>query len=358
MTADNQSKTSDEITLKELLIKLGNGVRFLLSKWFIILFFGIVGSVFGYYYATKKRPIYTATTNFVLEDGSSQGGLGNIGSLASIAGISLGSGGGDLFHGDNIIKLYKSRKMVKETLLSEVDFNGKKKLLIDTYIEINDLRTNWKDKPNLKNINFKEAATEKNRIRDSIISNIVLDINKNYLFVDKPDPELSIIKVDVKSKNEFFAKAFNDQIVKNVNDFYVQTKTKKSIDNVNILQHKTDSVRLVMNGAIYTAAKVTDATPNLNPTRLSQRVAPVQRAQFSAETNKAILAEFLKNLELSKITLLKETPLIQVIDEPIFPLQVERFGKIKGALLGGILFGFLVIFFLVASRILRKILAN
>lgn len=356
MTADNQSKTSDEITLKELLLKLGRGFRFILSKGFIILFFGIVGGVFGYYYAAKKKPIYTATTNFVLEDGSSQGGLGNIGSLASIAGINLGSGGGDLFHGDNIIKLYKSRKMVEETLLSEVDFNGKKKLLIDAYIEFNDLKSIWKDKPNLKDIDFKEAATQKNRVRDSIITSIVIDINKNYLFVDKPDPELSIIKVDVKSQNEFFAKEFNDQIVKNVNDFYVRTKTKKSIDNVNILQHKTDSVRLVMNGAIFTAAKVTDATPNLNPTRLSQRVAPVQRAQFSAETNKVILAEFLKNLELSKITLLKETPLIQVIDEPIFPLQVERFGKVKGALLGGILFGFLTILTLTLKRIFKDIL--
>jgi hypothetical protein len=356
MTPNSQRKTSDEITLKELLLKLGQWVRFVLSKWLIILFFGIVGCALGFYYAAKRKPIYTATTNFVLEDGSSQGGLGNIGNLASIAGINLGGGGGDLFHSDNIIKLYKSRKMVEETLLSEVDSNGKKRLLIDNYIEFNGLRASWKDKSNLNSINFKGAVTEKNRVRDSVISTIVIDINKNYLFVDKPDPELSIIRVDVKSKNEFFAKEFNNQIVKNVNDFYVKTKTKKSIDNVNILQRKTDSVRLVMNGAIFTAAKVADATPNLNPTRLVQRVAPVQKAQFSAETNKAILAEFLKNLELSKITLLKETPLIQVIDEPIFPLPVERFGKIKGALLGGILFGFMTVLILTLKRIFQQIL--
>jgi hypothetical protein len=355
-TKESNHLTNQEVSLKEIFSYLGEWFRYLLSKWWIIVLCGILGAGLGYYYASRKKPVYTASTTFVLEDGETQGGIGNIGNLASMAGINLGSSGGDLFHSENIIKLYKSRKMVEETLLSEIDINGQKQLLIENYIQFNQLRNNWKGKAGLDQLNFKDALQRRDRVRDSIIGGIVADINQNYLFVDKPDADLSIINVEVKSKDEFFAKAFNDQIVKNVNDFYVRTKTKKSIDNVAILQSKTDSVRLVMNGAISTAANVTDATPNLNPTRLAQRVAPVQRAQFSAETNKGILAEFLKNLELSKITLLKETPLIQVIDQPIFPLQKEAFGKTKGALLGGILLGFLTVFFLVFRRILKRVL--
>jgi uncharacterized protein involved in exopolysaccharide biosynthesis len=46
-----------------------------------------------------------------------------------------------------------------------------------------------------------------------------------------------------------------------------------------------------------------------------------------------------KNLELSKMSLLKETPLIQVIDQPVYPLEEIKFGKLKGLVLGGFLGG-------------------
>ena len=166
------------------------------------------------------------------------------------------------------------------------------------------------------------------------------DLSKNYLFVSKPDKKLSTIKVDVKSNDEIFSKNFNDALVKNVNEFYVNTKTKKTLKNVNILQHKTDSVRAVMNGAIYTSAAIVDATPNLNPTRQVQRTAPSQKAQFSAESNKGIYTEMVKNLELTKMSLAKEAPLIQIIDQPIYPLPKEGLGKLKGLYTGGFLFGF------------------
>jgi len=112
----------------------------------------------------------------------------------------------------------------------------------------------------------------------------------------------------------------------------------------------------VMNGAINNAAAVSDATPNLNITRQIQRVAPIQRSQFNAETNKTILAELVKNLELSKISLHKETPLIQVIDYPVFPLTVEKMSRIKGGAMGGILAVFMAISFFTLRLIFKHIL--
>jgi uncharacterized protein involved in exopolysaccharide biosynthesis len=111
-----------------------------------------------------------------------------------------------------------------------------------------------------------------------------------------------------------------------------------------------------MNGAIYSAASVADATPNLNPTRQVQRAAPVQRAQFSAETNKAVLGEMVKNLEMSKMALLKETPLIQVVDEPVFPLEKQVFGKIKAFIVGSLILALLAIIVIVMKKFLFSII--
>jgi len=356
-----ENKDEDgEISLKDIISIVLEYYRYLLSKWLIIVSLGLLGGVLGFFYAKSKKPVYTATTTFVLEDGDKGGGgLGQYGALASMAGIDLGGGGGGIFQGDNILELYKSRTMIEKTLLTQVQFDNKKQLLVDRYIESNDLRKSWSEKPELKNINFtldsKHQKSGYTRLQDSVLGAIVTNINTGYLKVLKPDKKLGIIRVDVSAGDESFAKVFNDQIVKNVNDFYIQTKTKKSLDNIAILQQKTDSVRSVLNGAIYTAAIVADETPNLNPTRQVQRIAPIQRSQFNAETNKIVLSELVKNLEMSKMGLLKETPLIQVIDQPIFPLYMERFGKAKGIILGGIILGFLTVMFLILKKIFKNL---
>lgn len=356
----NQSgQGNDAVSIRDLVLKLISWYRYLLKRWIVIVIIGALGAGLGFGYASIKDPIYTATTTFVLESGDNGNALGQYAGLASMVGIDIGGSGGGIFQGDNILELYKSRAMIAKALLTEVELDGKHELLIDYYIHFNKLKETWKDKPALSSLNFKDTVGQsgagKNRLKDSVINSIVASINKNNLIVDKLDKKLSIIKVDVKSKDEFFAKAFNDQIVQNVNDFYVQTKTKKSLENVNILAIKVDSVRAVMNGAIYTSAAVLDATPNLNPTRQLQRSVPIQRSQFSAETNKAVLSELVKNLELSKMSLLKETPLIQIVDQPTFPLQKQTASRIVFALVTGVIVVMLTCLFYLLGLFFRNL---
>lgn len=342
----------NEISIKELILKFRMWWRYFVSRWVLLLACIILGCGAGYAYAYFKKPVYTATTTFVLEDEKSGGGgLGSLAGLASVAGLDLGGGASGIFQGDNILQLYKSRTMLEQTLLTQVDFDGKRQLLVDKYIEFNHMRDKWLDKPKLLDLRFSSNSVKdkRDRLADSVLGVIVNNIKKDYLLVTKPDKKLSIIQVDVSSKSESFSKAFNDQLVKNVNEFYIATKTKKTLQNVRVLKLKTDSVRAIMNGAIYTAVAVTDATPNLNPTRQVQRVAPAQRAQFSAETNKAILAEMVKNLEMTKMSLLNETPLIQVVDQPIYPLSKVQTGKLKAMAVGGFIFFLFAIAYLFAN---------
>jgi hypothetical protein len=153
----------------------------------------------------------------------------------------------------------------------------------------------------------------------------------------------------VKTGNELFSKRFTEALVKEVSDFYVETRTKKSSDNLGILQHQTDSVWNALNGAISGVASSADANPSPNPARLTLRV-PAQKRQISVQTNTVILQELVKNLELAKVSLRKETPLIQIIDKPILPLEKEQFGKKKGLIIGGLIGGALIVIFLLIKK--------
>ena len=121
-----------------------------------------------------------------------------------------------------------------------------------------------------------------------------------------------------------------------------------------ILQKQTDSIRGELNGAITGVAVANDNTFNLNPA-LNVRRTPSARRQVDVQANTAILTELVKQTELAKVALRKETPLIQVIDRPILPLAKERFGKAKGIVMGGFLAGFLVVLGLIVKRIFREI---
>jgi uncharacterized protein involved in exopolysaccharide biosynthesis len=88
---------------------------------------------------------------------------------------------------------------------------------------------------------------------------------------------------------------------------------------------------------------------------LNVRRTPSARRQVDVQANTAILTELVKQTELAKVTVRKETPLIQVIDRPILPLPKERFGKAKGLVMGGFLAGFLTVFFLIVRRLLREL---
>lgn len=79
---------------------------------------------------------------------------------------------------------------------------------------------------------------------------------------------------------------------------------------------------------------------------MNVRRAPSARRQVDVQANTAILTELVKQSELAKVTLRKETPLIQVIDRPILPLEKQYFGKLKGIVFGCFLLTFLTISFL------------
>jgi len=145
---------NDEISLKELVDKAKEWYAYLLSQWKIIVLAGIIGAALGLTYSFTKKPVYTATLSFALEDEKSGGGLGSALGLASSFGLDLGGGGGSIFTGSNLTELFKSRRMVEQTLLTAATVDGKKISLAEMYIQNNEWRQGWKDKAKFAGIQF------------------------------------------------------------------------------------------------------------------------------------------------------------------------------------------------------------
>jgi len=348
--------------LKELIIKIKEWGAFLKSKWKAIFIFGFIGALIGLTIALFEKPTYKAVLTFAMEEdkGSGGGGLSGALGLASSFGIDLGgAGGGGAFASSNLAELMKSRLLVEKVLLEPIVIKGKTISLAEYYIQINELREAWDNKPSLRNIQFLPAADRSNFTlqQDSILQQIHKNlIDKEHLSIMQKDKKVTILSIEVTSENELFSKIFCESIAKETSDFYIETKSKKSKINVNVLQRQVDSVRNALNGAITGVANEIDIVYNLNPA-FNIKGAPSKKKQIDVQANTAILTNLVVQLELAKITLRKETPLIQLIDRPILPLQKEKFGKLKSIILGGFLTGFLYILYLIFGRLYRKMVA-
>jgi Chain length determinant protein len=349
---------NDEISLKELIEKGKDWFNYLLSKWKIIVLAGFLGGAIGLVYAFTQKPVYTASLTFALEDEKSGGGLGGALGLASQFGFDLGGSGGGAFSGSNLNELFKSRRIVEQTLLTPVIYKGKKISLAEMYIQDNEWRERWDDNPKCKNIQFLPNSDRKNftRVQDSILGKMYANLSLGGLNVLQKDKKVAITSIEVFSNNELFAKFFSEALAKEVSDFYIDTKSKKARMNMAILVKQTDSVRAALNGAITGVAVANDNTFGLNPA-MNVRRAPSARRQVDVQANTAILTELVKQTELAKVTLRKETPLIQVIDRPILPLEKKRFGKAKGLVMGCFLSGFLIVIFFIARRVIKEVIS-
>ncbi|MEC8176093.1 MAG: exopolysaccharide biosynthesis protein [Bacteroidota bacterium] len=316
-----------------------------MKSWFFYLLSNLRGIVtitsiflaFALLYNYVKSPVHYARTTFVLDSESSSNSIGDIASLASLAGINASSfiDASSLFQIDNIQELYRSSSMIKETLLSEDNFGDNNIMLIDRLANNEKINKKW-DRLNVDFSAYKSKSTNL-RVHDSILNEVVKIIKKKYLIVDKPSRKTTILEIGFDHKDELLAKSFNEKLVSIVNDFYNKTKTQKTGENLRILERQADSVKKVLDKSILVLAEKDQSIPNPNPlTKVS--LVPYQKALIDVQANGAIYQEIVKQLELAKVSHRNKTPLIQIIDKPVLPLENTRL-KIFECLVFGIFGG-------------------
>jgi len=356
MTEKENNPYDEKILTKELYKSILEWWNFILHKWLIILIFGLSGATIGLIVSLLSKPKYTAHLSFSLIEKTSGGGLADLASSFGFGGMVGGSNGA--FSGDNLLEIIQSRYAVEQTLLSVVDYNGKKENLAEVYIKTNDLRKNWdnaKKNPELQRLKYpaNQKRADFSRTQDSVLYSIYIDIIESQaLKVVRKNKKINIVNVDYTSKDELFSKLFVEKLMEQTYQFYKETRTAQSRSNISMMEHTADSIKNLYESALYRSAGYSQV--NINPA-LQFAAVPKIKQENNAQLYATVYAEVLKNLETLKLDLARETPLVQIIDTPILPLKKEKLGKLKSTAIGGFLGGFLIISFLIGRKYLKEI---
>lgn len=312
---------SDEISLKELIQKIQDTLAYLWGYRGRLLLVGLLGGTLGFGYAHFfKKVTYTSRLTFVVEE-KTAGGAGNLMGLASQFGLDLGGGGGSMFSSDNLILLLRSQKILESALLEPLPALNNDHLL-NAYLKNHFQKAIEKDK--IKLIPADKAKSNFSRMEDSTLAVVVANVQK-ITAVSKLDKKASIIDLKLTDVNEEWAYLMSQLIIEKSTEMYLDLKIGKTSRTVNILETRVDSVKSALDGMMSAAAVETDQNQGL--IRMQARV-PAAKKQMQIQMLTAMYGELVKNLELTRFTLEREEPVIQIIDAPNMPLEKRGKGRI------------------------------
>ena len=343
-----QQQTSDEITLKELILKGKDWFNYLWGYKWRILLAGLLGGALGFVYAKYfSKPTYTSFVSFTLEQ-KSGGGAGALGGLASSLGLGdlpTGSSSG-MFGGENVLYLMKSNRIIHQSLKEpQADLNGDN--LLNAYLK-NHFEQPLKEKKiklfpkNLDSLTFSRA-------QDSLLLLITKNIRETQVLAERQDKKTTIINLEVKDNNEQWAYLFSKALVKNAIDLYLEIKVGKLMRTELELTQKKDSIRGLLDGSITTLAYETDLNSHTPLMRYKTKQA---KKQIDVEVLKTMYANVIQNLEMTKFQRAQEEPIIEIIDDPILPLNIKFFSRTFAFSI----FGFFGIFCMLSLLIFKKLI--
>lgn len=274
---------------------------------------------------------YQAQLMLAVEEGESSGWQ----NLLAQFGLDVGGlNPGGIFEGESLVKLFKTRFMVERTLMDSVETPNGSKTLVNAFYPY----TKWgDDQSEFRTIVFPATRGEFSPLQDSLMMCMAEYIVADVLDVYKPDKKLSLIYVNATHEDKYVAQSFTEAIVKNTIEYFLETITSKARKNLQVLQNQRDSAQDYLSSALRRNAGARDAM--VNPLFQSGQVDQYE-TYVDLQVANALFVEIAKNLTLAEIGLRKQTPLIQVIEYPNFPLN--RTGLLWYEWMGlGALVGFL-----------------
>jgi len=319
------------IKYTELVEIVNRFYRFILSQYKVFLILTIIGSSIGLIYGKLQPSTYKAVTTFIVEDKSSGRG-GGLSGLASQFGIDVGGltgGGAGMFEGDNIFEIIKSRAIVEKVLLSKIEdeIPEKGQTVAAYYLNISGLNKTLASKNiSIKDLKLETLSSETNHspLQDSVLYLLYNDIVKN-IAVERKNKKSSIITLEYTSNNPILSIIFEKKLLKQTSDLYIDIKTGNLSRSIEKIQRKADSLESNLTGIYKRSFEIDNSLKLLNAnTGIKLNTSSSEAATRDKTVSNTLYAEVVKNLETLKLSLINQTPVIQVLDAAKSPLFDQR----------------------------------
>jgi capsule polysaccharide export protein KpsE/RkpR len=337
----SQPKADDEITLKDIILKIQQWWAIVWPKKNLIIAISLlIGLSAALYTKFIKLPTYTASYQLFFQEES--GGLSGAMRLASSFG--LGGGGGSASSSATVQEYITSRNNIAHAMTAELE-NGR---LIDRYYQ----------EAIEENEEFAQEFTSKfganQRYTDSVLIQVAQGFNAGALSASF-DEESGVLGFSVVTFDESFTYDLATLLVENTESQFKDWKKEKGLAAVAAFQKKVDSLELSLDATLRRLGEYQDQNNSLISAvdKMEQ-----MRLTIDMESLKVAYGEYIKGLEMSKAELMNLEGPFKYFDEPVFPLQKDKGSAAKAGVFGSIITGFLLVLFFIGRVEASSIMAD
>ncbi|MCS6991188.1 MAG: hypothetical protein NZL95_04930 [Chitinophagales bacterium] len=347
----------EEINIGAFFSGVREAAGFVLRRWYVLLLFVAVFSGLALLYAWWYGKKYVAHAAFAVEGQTpSTSLLSSALSLANALGIQTSQAKGNTYTNNFFAELMISRKVVKEALLRKAVINGKEDVLANHYASLAKLRTGglfskgWNDNPRLRDFSFQpKPLSQLTPLEDSLLEvvyNTILDKNLEVVY-DETNP---FNTATFTSRHADLSRYMLMAILDKTSGYYMENVYELNNKNFRIAEMRVDSLGRELRKLDARVARLRDQANNMVRQQGLIELNEAQRDQSLLATQ---YAAAVNNLELAKVTILTTAPILQVIDNPQYSLEVLYVSRTKALVLSTIV-GILVgVIYLVILRAIK-----
>ena len=337
-------KNNDKASFKDIIITISDYKNELKKQLLLIISIAIIFSLLGFGFSKLQEEEYEVVSSFIVDIQSEGTHLSSISGVASQFGIDLGENTSSSLSQKDVIQLLKSRLIIERTLNKKDTIGGKIDLLLNHYIRINSLECN-------------EVSDSSSKYYNDSITNVVwLRIIDRDMEVLLQNDEANIINLSFESLNAEFAKIFTEIVIDEMSEMYIDDRTEKSRNTLNDLENRSAAIKSELRLAEDKLTKKQDENNKPKSRYNFDRSGILEEGRLLREVKilNATYLESRKNIELATMNLLTETPLIQIVDNPVLPLENIN----RHWLFWVLIFSFLGVFTIVFIILLRKLVRD
>ena len=363
MSTDDQISTvpshDDEITLKELILKIQEYGWELWRNWWLIALIALPFILYKVYDTVTTEPIYPAKLTFMVDEdeGNALAGMSSILGQIGLGGIRRGK-----YNLDKILEISKSRRVLQMALFAKANLNGKNDYLANHLIGQFDFHEKWMDDTTgMKNFLFTRDFTEhfnpaEFRALKSLQNLLNGSESQVGIYNTSYSEDTGIMSLRIESPTEGLSIALVDTIFTKLAVYYVEKSTEKSQSTYELMKTKTDSLGNALNSAEYNLANFVDRNQNV----YSATEGTLKRTRLASQVQRLQLmhGEALKNLEFADFSLQSKTPFIALIDDAIPPIAPIVPSLIKSLIIGILLGSMIGVTFVLGRKIYRDAMAT
>jgi len=312
----------DQFSFKKVLFSLFSIIPFIRKNYIIILVGSLVGLISGLYLEIYKNNniFYKSDIVFIMDSevGASSGALSD---LASSFGLSANFGGNNaLFSGENFKELLKTKAIFRRALLKKVIWNGKQEIFANLFLKKSRIEEfEWSNLPQDFYIHrFKSSELKDLDVQDRNVLDMIYLHLKEKTFLVAENQKSSFLKLSVETRNDTLSYVWSKLYLKTVTDFYIDTKTKKSKELLVIMSSRVDSLRSAL---YFTQGKLANFQDQNQQIIFQKAKVISERLQMNSTQLQGMYLESVRNLDNLKFSLIKESPLLNIISDTELPLS-------------------------------------